>query len=119
MKQTKHRAAILDLLKKNRTTYTAQQIRERLPHINLVTIYRNLDNFVTLGLIKKFNLDSNEAVFEFQDHPHHHAICTDCHQIRHFDIDTKKLKSVLAIKDFDVTEVEIIVRGNCTNLPKK
>jgi Fe2+ or Zn2+ uptake regulation protein len=119
MKQTKHRAAILDLLKKNRFAYTAQQIHELLPHINLVTIYRNLDNFVTLGIIKKFNLDGNEAVFEFQEHPHHHAICTNCQEIRHFNIDAKKLKSVLTLKNFHMTEVEIIVRGRCGKSSKE
>jgi len=110
---TKHRTAILNLLKESTQALSAQQIHEQLPHINLVTIYRNLEQFTTLGTIKKFYLDSTEAVFEFQKRPHHHAICDDCHDVQHIHIDEAKLKEVLHLNNFSVSDIDIIVRGKC------
>ncbi len=113
MRQTKHRTAILEALKASEEALSAQQIHALLPHINLVTVYRNLENFVTLGTIKKFNLDGNEAVFEHQSHQHHHAICDDCHDVQHIHIDEKKLKEALRLTNFAINDIDIIVRGTC------
>lgn len=113
MRMTKHRQQILDALTKKNTALSANEIHKKLPHINLVTIYRNLDAFVEAGTIKKLHLDTNEALYEFQKHPHHHALCTDCDNITHFNIDEKKLTSALKIPDFNIKDIEIIVRGEC------
>lgn len=113
MKLTKHRKEILEHLTTCHEALSAREIHKHLPHINLVTIYRNLELFATLGMIRKLYLDGNEAVFEYQIHPHHHAVCTDCNEVRHIDIDPKKLKQVLKLTDFDVSDVEIVVRGTC------
>ena len=53
MRITKHRQEILDTLDKSENTLSASDIHALLPHINLVTIYRNLEKFVSEGLIKK------------------------------------------------------------------
>ena len=112
-KLTKHRQEILDILTHYHGALSASEVHRQLPHINLVTIYRNLDAFVEIGKIKKLHLDSNEALYEFQKQPHHHAVCSGCEKVTHFAINEKKLSSVLNIPDFDIRDVEIIVRGKC------
>lgn len=115
MRITKHRQEILDTLKKHHGTLSASDVHKELPHINLVTIYRNLDAFAEAGTIKKLHLDSNEALYEFQKHPHHHAVCTDCDTVTHFVVDEKKLASALNIPNFDIRDIEIIVKGKCVH----
>lgn len=113
MRITKHRQEILDILTHHHGALSAGEVHKKLPHINLVTIYRNLDAFAEAGAIKKLHLDSNEALYEFQKHPHHHAVCTDCEHVTHFAINEKKLEKALNIPNFNIKDVEIIVRGKC------
>jgi Fur family transcriptional regulator, ferric uptake regulator len=115
MKMTKHRKLVLDTLANHPGAISAQELHILLPHINLVTIYRTLELFTEQGMIRKLWLDSNEAVFEYQQHPHHHAVCTDCHSVIHFDTETEALKKLLAKKGFAVDSVDITVRGKCQN----
>jgi Fur family transcriptional regulator, ferric uptake regulator len=119
MKLTKHRQAILDTLAHHNGAISAQSLHTCLPHINLVTIYRTLELFTEQGMIRKLFLDGTEAVYEYQQHPHHHAICTDCHSVIHFDTKTDALKQLLTKKGFSVESIDITVRGRCKNDHKK
>lgn len=113
MRLTKHREEILTTLEKNASALTAQDIHATLPHINLVTIYRNLETFVTAGLVKKLHLGEAEASYEIQHEPHHHAICDDCGDIIHFTIDEEALLKHFHFTDFTVTDLDITVHGTC------
>ncbi len=113
MRLTKHRKEIIATLKKSHGTLSASDIHKRLPTIDQVTIYRNLDLFVAEGIIKKLHLDGNEAQYEYQDHPHHHAICSACDRVIHFSAESDRLKEALNIPDFDITSIDLLVRGNC------
>ncbi len=119
MRITKHRKEILDILTHCHGALSASEVHKELPHINLVTIYRNLDAFAEVGTIKKLYLDSNEALYEFQKHPHHHAVCTDCDNVTHFAIDEKKLSQALNLPNFDIRDIEIVVRGKCVHKHSK
>jgi len=113
MKMTKHRKAILTHLTNEKTALSAQALHEALPDINLVTIYRNLEAFAASGVIKKLCLSSTEAVYEFQNHPHHHVICGTCQKIEHVAVDETKLKDALGIKNFELQNIDIVVHGKC------
>lgn len=116
MKMTKHRKEIVATLKKIHGTLSASDIHKLLPDIDQVTIYRNLDLFVEVGIIKKLHIGGNEAKYEYQAHPHHHAICNDCDRIIHFNASDETLKQALNIPDFDIKSIDIVVRGNCLQL---
>lgn len=113
MKLTKHRKEILNLLENSHTTLSASDIHQHLPHINLVTIYRTLEIFTTENLVKKMYFHSDEALYEIMHQPHHHAICVDCEAVKHFEVDEKALKKVFNLKDFDISDVEIVIKGHC------
>jgi Fe2+ or Zn2+ uptake regulation protein len=115
MRLTKHRKEIIETLKKSHGTLSAQDIHKLLPAIDQVTIYRNLDLFVEAGTIKKLHLDGNEAKYEYQAHPHHHAICNECDRIIHFNAEGEKLKEILNIPDFDIASIDLVVRGKCNH----
>lgn len=113
IKLTKKRTQILDVLKHNHGALSAKAVHNKLPEIDLVTIYRNLDLFAKEKLISKLRLSGTEAEYEYQDEPHHHAVCTECERIIHFTAPDKKIKQLLKIEDFDVDEIEVTVRGHC------
>lgn len=113
IKLTAKRHKILEVLKQHHGTLSASDINNKLPEIDLVTIYRNLDLFVKEKMIKKINLGTEEAQYEYQHEPHHHAVCTDCNKVHHFTASDEKIKKLLEIENFKVDEIEVTVRGVC------
>lgn len=118
LRLTKKRQAILDILKSQHGALSAAELHKRLPDLDLVTIYRNLDLFVKEKLVKRVQLDTNEAMFEYQREPHHHALCTDCHKVIHFKALDDAIIKLLGLSEFSVEELEITVRGTCTQSHK-
>ena len=113
IKLTKKRQQILTVVQSSSEAMTASDIHQKLPDIDLVTIYRNLDIFVKEKLIRQVNLGSNGAYYEYQPHPHHHAICNDCEKIIHFTAADEEIKNLLRIKNFEIEEIEVTVKGKC------
>lgn len=118
LKLTQKRHRILDVLKQNHGTLSASDIHAQLPDIDLVTIYRNLDLFTKEKLIKQLRLSAGEAQYEYQQEPHHHAICTECEKVIHFTAPDEKIKKLLGLEDFDVDELEVTVKGLCHHKDK-
>jgi Fe2+ or Zn2+ uptake regulation protein len=112
---TKKRQAILDVLKNNHAALSAAEVHAALPNIDLATIYRNLEYFTAEKLIKKLQLGGQEARFEYQAEPHHHAVCTECDRVIHFTAPDEKIKKLLGIHEFQVDELEVTVRGICNH----
>lgn len=114
MRLTKHRSAILALLKKRHETMSAQAIQCALPDINLVTVYRALDALVEAGLVKKLHLTSSEAVYEISHPGHHHAVCADCDRVVHLDMNgAEEFKKLIKVPNFTITDIEVVVKGHC------
>lgn len=110
---SKKREEILTRLKSEHGALSAAEIHSKLPAIDLTTIYRNLDRFVAEGKVKRLSLHGNEALYEYQTKPHHHAVCTECERVIHFTAPDDELKALLGVKDFQVDEIEVTVRGIC------
>lgn len=115
LKLTEKRIRILDVLKKTPNTLSARDIHKQIPEIDLVTIYRNLDLFTKEKIIKQVHLGTEEAQYEYQKEPHHHAVCVDCERVIHFTAPDAKLKKLLGLEDFQVDEIEVTVRGICNH----
>ncbi len=113
MRLTKHRTEILNLLTHSEEALSAAMVHASLPHINLVTIYRSLEGFAEAGTIKKLHLGDQEAYYEHQEDPHHHAICSECGEVIHFTLQDKELKQEFSIPGFVVHELEVTVHGIC------
>lgn len=110
-KLTKKRQAILNALKNKKATLSAAEVHALVPDMDLATIYRNLEYFTNAKTIKKLQLGTHEARFEFQHEPHHHAVCGQCEKVIHFTAPDKKIIKLLGLEDFDIEELEVTVRG--------
>ncbi len=113
MRLTKHRQEILDVLAHASHALSAAEIHATLPHINLVTVYRSLEGFVAADMIKKFHLGEQEATYELQHTPHHHALCDECGRVIHFTVDEVALLKHFSFPDFSISDIDITVRGHC------
>ena len=61
-----------------------EKLKKRMPTISLDTIYRTLNTFEKLGLIKRVHLLNDQARFDSDMESHHHFICTRCKRIVDF-----------------------------------
>lgn len=112
-RRSKKRDQILALLQREHGALSASEIHTQLPALDLATIYRNLDLFVSDGVVKKLLFHGKEALYEYPERPHHHAVCTECERVIHFTAPDEKIRKLLGIEDFRVDAIEVTVRGIC------
>lgn len=90
-KLTPQRRAVLGLFCCGSEHLTAQQAHEALrthePDVGLVTVYRALELFTSVGILDKVNfsdgVDRYERCLGASGH-HHHLVCTGCGQVIEF-----------------------------------
>jgi len=58
-----------------------QEVRKILPMISFNTVYKTLETFCQLGLIKKVNPLHEVARYDGNTTPHTHLICCRCHRV--------------------------------------
>ena len=85
VRMTHQREIILDELKRNRTYPTADalysRVKKRLARISLATVYRNLETLSSAGLVSKLEITGRQKRFDWNQQPHDHITCTECHRI--------------------------------------
>ncbi len=85
-RNTRQRAVILDILKRNPVHPTAEDIyreaRRTLPNISLGTVYRNLNFLRDQGLVREVRSHGDTSSrFEAELPPHAHFHCTECQTV--------------------------------------
>jgi Fur family transcriptional regulator, ferric uptake regulator len=89
LKITKARLAILDLLGREHGPFTTDEVFARLSKtrsngpFDVVTIYRCLAKFESIGLISRCDFGDGTVRYELRtsDHHHHHIICRKCKRV--------------------------------------
>jgi len=89
-RMTKKRERILDALLSFDRPASAEELRERaeLPASDLVTVYRNLDAFDSVGVLQRIPLENGTQLFELTSpgEHFHHLICRECHRAERLDV---------------------------------
>ena len=66
-------------------------VRDDNPEIGLATVYRSLELFTSLELLKKLDFGDGRSRYELNDHSlnhsHHHLICLGCGKVVEFSYD--------------------------------
>lgn len=90
-RNTKQRAAVIDMLNDTEQFCSAQDIHARLidsgAKIGLTTVYRTLQQLSSIGAIDTLNDESGETLYRrcAMDTHHHHLVCTQCRQTVEID----------------------------------
>lgn len=121
LKNTKSRNLVYDILSKAEKPLTAEQVflklRETDAAVNLSTIYRTLELFVSKGMALKTNMaEENKAVFELNHDEHkHYVVCVGCKQMFPVDLcPLNEYKKILHDKTgFDITGHKFEIYGYC------
>ena len=89
-KLTPQRRAIVDIIIENEGNHLTveeiyDEVKKDCPEIGLATVYRTVQLLDELGVVCKvsFNDACNryELIHEYENHQHHHLICSDCGKI--------------------------------------
>jgi Fur family ferric uptake transcriptional regulator len=82
VRTTEQRTVILEELRKCRNHPGADelylQVRRRLPHISLGTVYRNLELLAAQGIIQRLDSGPSQKRFDPEVKRHGHFRCTGC-----------------------------------------
>jgi Fur family transcriptional regulator, ferric uptake regulator len=85
LRMTQQRQLILDELKKTYEHPSAceiyEKVKQRLPHISLGTVYRNLEVLSSNGVIKRLDMTSGQRRFDAGIQDHHHIRCISCGRV--------------------------------------
>jgi Fur family transcriptional regulator, ferric uptake regulator len=92
LKMTTQRQVILEELAKVTSHPTAgelyDQVRKRLPHISLGTVYRNLEIMADSGMIQKLETAGTQKRFDAVVKNHYHVRCMGCDRVDDVEGDT-------------------------------
>ena len=88
-RKTKQKEAILEVLRSTDSHPTAawiyEQVKRKLPHISLATVYRDLEMLARKGEILEIDFGSDPSRYDPNTGDHYHFRCLKCSNI--YDID--------------------------------
>jgi len=120
LRVTSQRALILEIIRHGRGHLDADEIyrraREKQPRISLSTVYRTLQTLKKLGLVEELHFDEAHHHYEIKPPTeHHHLVCVACGTVVEFEcpLSQKMQEDVSREKGFEVTNVEVRMRGYC------
>ena len=61
-----------------------RRVRPRIPTVSLDTVYRTLDMFERMGMVRKVEVLDDRSRYDPKTEPHHHFICIVCREIKDF-----------------------------------
>ncbi len=90
LRVTPQRLLILEALQSRRGHVTAEDIHGLIvgenPHLNITTVYRNLEALVAAGIVTETRLGGKYIYYELSPGSrHHHLICERCGQVAELD----------------------------------
>jgi len=122
---TPQRVAIYQELNKSKDHPNSDDIYERVkksfPDISLDTVYRTLLKFTEIGIINIVEGYGEAKRYDPDTNPHHHLRCQKCNKIIDFHYegyDNLRIPSSLQ-KDFNITNVKVVLEGICSECAKK
>ena len=90
-------------------------VRERLPHVSLGTIYRNLETLSEAGIIQKLELGGAQKRFDGNPENHYHVRCADCGRMD--DIPHRSIPDIgdafRDACDYQITGHQLVLIGIC------
>ncbi len=124
-KATPQRIAVYQCIDGRAEHPTAEQIYHELkaehPTMSLATVYKTMDIFEKIGLIRVLRFDRESSHYDYDTLPHAHILCTVCNRIDDVDgVDLEQVDQLVELQTgYKLTGDEILFRGICASCQKK
>ena len=88
-------------------------VKPHIPKISMGTIYRNLAQLVSHGMILELNIDG-VSHYDGNINIHQHFLCNKCQTIYDCEMPTENMAdNVVGLEQFDIQGCQIIFSGHC------
>jgi Fur family peroxide stress response transcriptional regulator len=120
---TRHRNIILENLQSRLDHPTAKMVydsaRQKTEKLSFATVYNSLEYLVSVGLVKKLDIDSQSARYDAMLNAHSHLVCKSCGEV--FDLPAIDISDRLQDSgiQFSPEDVSITIRGICKECSTK
>jgi Fe2+/Zn2+ uptake regulation proteins len=100
-------------------------VRRQSPEIGLATVYRTLELFSELEVVRRLEFGDGRQRYELTEasnpHHHHHLICLQCGKVKEFGDDLlETLETAVAKRcDFTVVDHQLKFYGYCQECQKR
>ncbi len=129
-KFTRQRQVVLQAFLDSREKHLSAEdvfamVKDENPDIGLATVYRSLELFTSLDLLKKLDFGDGRSRYELNDRSlnrsHHHLICLGCGKVVEFSYDFQEgLKDQIERDNgFQIVDSQLKVYGYCRECQKK
>ena len=113
MKYSRQRESILNSLNEKLDHPTAEMVyncvKKEQPNISLGTVYRNLNQLVEQGVLRRIATPVSGDRFDIRTDPHAHLLCTRCGKV--LDLD----RNVMRTTGFLVNDRQLLLSGICAD----
>lgn len=106
MKRGVYKKKIIQLLQSGKL-YTLAEIHTHIPEANFSTVYRNVEQLQSEGVVREISIDKNTTQYELNTKTHGHFVCDKCTAVECVSVP----RSFLANKE--VTDV--VAHGVCAD----
>jgi len=112
---TPQRIAVVEYVLKSKTHPSADDVlsyaRKKCPTVSRATVYNTLNLLVEKGLLGMQTIKEGAVVFDSNVEKHHHFIDNNTGDIYDIPWDQLQVKGKEKLKDFEITEFQVIMRG--------
>lgn len=110
-RHTKHKENILGLFLEHHIL-SAHAVRVLLPTVDTSTIYRNLRQFVSDGVLREVYAESGVVSYERADTRHDHFVCDSCNTIEEMGSCRNVIKDLVP-SGARIADGSVVVHGTC------
>ena len=121
---SKQRECILNALQSTKSHPSANMVydmvREEIPNISLGTVYRNLAELVSEGLILKIDAGDGMEHYDGYNKPHYHMFCKNCRAVTDIEIEYHAHMDEMAAEESggEIEYHSAIFAGTCKKCKK-
>jgi Fe2+ or Zn2+ uptake regulation protein len=112
---TPQRMAVVEYVLRSKTHPTADEVLagalRQCPTVSRATVYNTLKLLVARGLLRTQTIREGVVVYDPNVKDHHHLIDDDTGEIHDIPWEQLQVKGQENLKDFEVVELQVIVRG--------
>jgi Fe2+ or Zn2+ uptake regulation protein len=112
---TPQRIAVVEYVLESKRHPSADDVlgyaRKKCPTISRATVYNTLNLLVEKRLLGMQTIKEGAVVFDPNVERHHHFVDNDTGEIYDIPWDQLQIKGEEKLKDFEVTEFQVIMRG--------
>jgi Fe2+ or Zn2+ uptake regulation protein len=112
---TPQRIAVVESVLKSKSHPSADDVlnsaRRKCPTVSRATVYNTLNLLVEKGLLSVQTIREGAVIFDPNIEKHHHLIDIDTGRIYDIPWNQLQVRGKEKLKDFEITEFQIVLRG--------